>query len=119
MLSGRNFYSFLAPFEGLKCLSEPNKHSISPGLSQSKGQNFICPIAANGTLSLFACRVLLLLVGRRPAEAGRDRRLIVFTLMKVLLTAEIEAEHLVGEVEAVHHEGQAMFHADAALGVDL
>ena len=60
-----------------------------------------------------------LFVGRRPANAGRERRLIVLALDHVLRAALVEAENFVVEVEAREDHAHAVAHADDALGVDL
>src|SRR5215467_14016805 len=99
MLSPRNFYSFLAPFEGLKCLSEPNRAFYQSWASANpRGQSFILPGHCELNFVFPAGRDLLLLVGRRPAEAGGDRRAIIFALMEVLLAAKVKPEHFVGQV---------------------
>ncbi len=53
-------------------------------------------------------RLYFLAMGWSPAQAGGERRLVVLALDHVLRTALVEAEHLVIEVEAGHHQAQVV-----------
>src|SRR6202040_4311429 len=60
-----------------------------------------------------------LLRGRRPANAGRNGRVIVLALDGIYPAALVEAKNLVAEIQAVSHHAQALSDPIAALHIKL
>ena len=55
----------------------------------------------------------------RPAETGRDGRLVEFPLEHVLRAAVVKTEHLIVDVQTVHDESESVGQTHAALGIEL
>src|SRR5882724_2558804 len=56
---------------------------------------------------------------RRPPETCSDRRRVVFALDHELGLALVEAEHFVGQIQAIHNEIQSVRETNATLSVNL